>query len=156
MLRSCGTAQFGPAGDRRKPAREIIDAGREQPDRVQSPRIAFHADVGSRRYDGLIAAAPQNDAGRITEPPVCVPSASGIMPAPTAAAEPDDDPPGVWAWLCGLSVAVGSFEANAVVVVLPMMVAPAAFSSSRPARPRAAASRDRSASPSRSENPRCR
>ena len=43
----------------------------------------------------MIAAAPQNDAGRITEPPVCVPSASGIMPAATAAAEPDDDPPGV-------------------------------------------------------------
>ena len=51
--------------------------------------------VGSSRNDGLIAAAPQNDAGRITEPPVCVPSASGIIPAPTAAAEPDDDPPGV-------------------------------------------------------------
>jgi hypothetical protein len=76
----------------------------------------------------LIAAAPQNDAGRITEPPVWVPSASGIMPAPTAAAEPAEDPPGVWPGLCGLSVAVGSFDANAVVVVLPMMVAPAAFS----------------------------
>jgi hypothetical protein len=45
----------------------------------------------------LIAVAPQNEAGLITEPPVCVPRASGIMPAPTAAAEPDDEPPGVWA-----------------------------------------------------------
>ena len=36
-----------------------------------------------------MAATPQNDAGRITEPPVWVPSASGIMPAPTEAAEPD-------------------------------------------------------------------
>src|SRR6185312_3833641 len=60
--------------------------------------------VGSSRYDGFIAATPQNEAGRITEPPVCVPSASGIMPAATAAAEPDDEPPGVWPWLCGLSV----------------------------------------------------
>src|SRR6201996_5918056 len=55
----------------------------------------FTPTVGSIRYDGLIAATPQNEAGRITEPPVCVPSASGIMPAATAAAEPDDDPPGV-------------------------------------------------------------
>src|ERR1700761_8665906 len=84
--------------------------------------------VGSIRYDGLIAAAPQNDAGRITEPPVCVPSASGIIPAATAAAEPADDPPGVCSKLCGLRVAVGSAEATAVVVVLPTMVAPARFS----------------------------
>src|SRR3954451_18251755 len=84
--------------------------------------------VGSIRNDGFIAATPQNEAGRITEPPVCVPSASGIMPAATAAAEPDDDPPGVCAWLRGLSVAVGSSAAKAVVVVLPAMVAPARVS----------------------------
>src|SRR4029077_16895296 len=53
----------------------------------------FTPTVGSNRYDGLIAAAPQNEAGRITEPPVCVPSASGIMPAATAAPDPDDEPP---------------------------------------------------------------
>src|SRR6185503_21040678 len=84
--------------------------------------------IGSSPNDGFIAATPQNDAGRITEPPVCVPSASGIMPAATAAAEPEDDPPGVWPWLRGLSVGVGSSEANAVVVVLPMMLAPACVS----------------------------
>jgi len=50
------------------------------------------------------------------------------MPAATAAADPDDDPPGVWSWLRGLSVAVGSFAANAVVVVFPAMVAPACVS----------------------------
>src|SRR5437764_8698742 len=55
----------------------------------------FTPTVGNSRNDGLIAATPQNEAGRITEPPVCVPSASGIMPAATAAAEPEDDPPGV-------------------------------------------------------------
>src|ERR1700733_350202 len=84
---------------------------------------------GNNRYDGLIAATPQNEAGRITEPPVCVPTASGIMPAATAAAEPDDDPPGVWPRLRGLSVGVGSFAAKAVVVVLPTTVAPASLSS---------------------------
>ena len=55
----------------------------------------FTPTVGSIRNDGLMAATPQKEAGRITEPPVCVPSASGIMPAATAAAEPEDDPPGV-------------------------------------------------------------
>src|ERR1700761_4776499 len=84
--------------------------------------------VGSSRNDGLIAATPQNEAGRITEPPVCVPSAIGSMPAATAAAEPEDEPPGVCSVLCGLRVAVGSLAANAVVVVLPATVAPACFS----------------------------
>src|SRR5205085_5572694 len=88
----------------------------------------FTPTVGSSRNDGLIAATPQNEAGRITEPPVCVPSASGTMPAATAAAEPDDDPPGVCPGLRGLRVAVGSIDAKPVVVVLPAMVAPAAFS----------------------------
>src|SRR5947208_3159876 len=59
----------------------------------------FTPTVGSIRNEGFIAATPQNAAGRITEPPVCVPSASGIMPAATAAAEPEDDPPGVWSAL---------------------------------------------------------
>ena len=36
--------QFGPVGHRRKPVREILDAGREQPDGVQRPRITLHAD----------------------------------------------------------------------------------------------------------------
>src|ERR1041385_1925108 len=85
--------------------------------------------IGSRPNDGFIAATPQNEAGRITEPPVCVPTASGSMPAATAAAEPDDEPPGVCAWLCGLTVAGGSLAASAVVVVLPAMVAPACCSS---------------------------
>src|SRR6185437_15778903 len=85
--------------------------------------------VGSIRYDGLIAATPQNDAGRISEPPVCVPKASGTRPAPTAAADPDEDPPGVCAGWCGLRVSAGSIEAKAVVTVLPAIVAPRRFNS---------------------------
>ena len=61
--------------------REVLDAGREQPDGIQRPRKTFHADRRQQPEDGLIAATPQNEAGRITEPPVCVPSASGIIPA---------------------------------------------------------------------------
>jgi len=56
---------------------------------------SFTPTIGISRYDGLNAATPQNAAGRITEPLVCEPSASGTMFAATAAAEPDDDPPGV-------------------------------------------------------------
>ena len=51
--------------------------------------------VGSSRYDGLKPATPQKLAGRITEPPVWLPVAIGKKPAATAAAEPDDEPPGV-------------------------------------------------------------
>ena len=43
----------------------------------------------------------------MTEPPVWLPSASGSMPAATAAAEPDDEPPGVCARLRGLRVSRG-------------------------------------------------
>src|SRR5258708_6211285 len=51
-----------------------------------------------------------------------------MLGAATGAAEPDDDPPGVGGGLRGLSVAGGSRGANAVVVVLPRMAAPACFS----------------------------
>ena len=53
------------------------------------PAIERHPWVGLR------PATPQNDAGRITDPAVWVPSASGTIPAATAAAEPLEDPPGV-------------------------------------------------------------
>ena len=43
----------------------------------------------------------------MTEPLVWVPSASGTMPAATAAAEPEDEPPGVRAGSCGLRVLPG-------------------------------------------------
>src|SRR5262249_1408760 len=73
----------------------------------------------------FMAKAPQNDAGRMIEPLVCVPMASGTMPAATAAAEPDDEPPGVRSGSCGLRVLPGWKYANSVVTVLPMITAPA-------------------------------
>ena len=60
------------------------------------------------------------------EPPVCVPTAAGTMPAATAAAEPDEDPPGVCAGLRGLRVPAGCRNANSVVTVLPATIAPLA------------------------------
>ena len=62
----------------------------------------------------------------MTEPPVWVPSATGTMPAATAAAEPEDEPPGVCSGLCGLRVTEGVRVASSVVTVLPRITAPAA------------------------------
>ena len=45
-----------------------------------------------------------------------------------AAAEPADEPPGVWAVFHGFRVGAGSRYANSVVTVLPTMIAPAARS----------------------------
>src|SRR3954467_10258639 len=50
---------------------------------------------------------PQYEAGRIVEPPVWVPIATGTIPAATAAAEPLELPPGVWARSRGLRVGAG-------------------------------------------------
>ena len=46
---------------------------------------------------GLIEKVPQKEAGRLTDPMVCEPTANGARPAATAAADPDEDPPGVCA-----------------------------------------------------------
>jgi len=54
-----------------------------------------------------MANTPQNAAGRMIEPLVCEPSASGTMAAATAAAEPDDEPPGVRSGSRGLRVLPG-------------------------------------------------
>ncbi len=62
---------------------------------------------GINPCEGLKPYTPQNAAGLITEPLVCVPSASGTMPAATAAAEPLEEPPGVCSGLCGLRVLPG-------------------------------------------------
>ena len=71
---------------------------------------------------------PQNAAGRMIEPLVWLPSASGTIPAATAAADPLDEPPGVCSGLCGLRVLPGEKYAHSVVTVLPMITAPAARS----------------------------
>ncbi len=67
---------------------------------------------------------PQKAAGRITEPPVCVPVPKVTWKSATAAAEPDDEPPGVCAGLCGFLVGPGKRLANSVVTVLPSRIAP--------------------------------
>ena len=68
---------------------------------------------------GLKPAMPQKAAGRIIEPLVCVPIAASTWPAATAAADPDDEPPGVCRAFHGLRVLPGWKYANSVVTVLP-------------------------------------
>src|SRR5438093_12403405 len=59
------------------------------------------------------------------EPPTCVPIATGTILAPTAAAEPEDEPPGVRAGSNGLVVGPGCEPPSSAVTVLARMTAPA-------------------------------
>ena len=89
---------------------------------VEIHEMAMEKDVMKmRQIPGLDLAA-----GRTMEPAVCVPKASGAMQSATAAAEPEEEPPGVCAGSCGLAVAPGWRVANSVVTVLPITTAPAA------------------------------
>src|SRR5262249_16856108 len=85
---------------------------------------SFTPTIGIRRYEGLNAATPQNAAGRITEPAVCVPKASGTMPTATAAADPAHEPPGVCASLPALRVGQGTRDGTWAVPALPSPVPP--------------------------------
>ena len=51
---------------------------------------------------GMSPTTPQCDAGPRIEPPVSEPSATGTMPAATAAPEPVEEPPVKWARFHGL------------------------------------------------------
>src|SRR5437867_3850516 len=75
---------------------------------------------------GLNPTTPQNAAGRITDPLVCVPTAPGTMPQATPAADPIDDPPGVRRTSHGFFVCPGWKYASSVVTVFPTTIAPAA------------------------------
>src|SRR5579864_4056757 len=72
---------------------------------------------------------PLNEAGMRIEPPASVPTASGQMPASTAAALPPLDPPGLRSRFHGLRVtpqsgeSVVGFQPNSGVVVLPKKIA---------------------------------
>jgi hypothetical protein len=53
---------------------------------------------------GLKATMPQYEAGLINDPAVCVPIAKGTMLSATAAADPEEEPPGVCVKRSGLRV----------------------------------------------------
>ena len=77
---------------------------------------------------GFSAKLPQYAAGRMMEPPTCVPIAAGIIRAPTAAAEPEEEPPGVREASNGLVVGPGCAPPISAVTVLPKITAPASRS----------------------------
>jgi hypothetical protein len=82
----------------------------------------------------LRPTSPQKAAGWRIEPPVSEPSASGAIPAATAAAEPPDEPPGTRDRSHGLRVvhspefSVDEPIANSSRFVLPTKIAPATAS----------------------------
>src|SRR4030095_4417960 len=84
--------------------------------------------TGTSPCGPLRPTTPQKAPGRRIEPTVWEPIAPGTIRAATAAAEPEDEPPGVWAWFQGFRVGAGSRYANWVVCVLPRTIAPAARS----------------------------
>ena len=65
----------------------------------------------------------------MSEPAVCEPMASGTMRAATAAHDPPEEPPAVWAGFQGLALSAAAPQANSVVTVFPMITAPARRSS---------------------------
>ena len=65
------------------------------PVRSTRPRVGFSPSV------------PQNAAGRMTDPAVWEPIATGTIASATAAADPLDEPPGVRAGSAGLRVGPG-------------------------------------------------
>ena len=62
------------------------------------------------------------------EPPTCEPMAAGIMRAATAAADPEDEPPGVRDASKGLVVGPGWVPPSSAVTSLPNTTAPASRS----------------------------
>src|SRR5216683_1968123 len=89
--------------------------------RASAPRVSSVSEIifAPTRlivpYVGLYPTTPQYAAGRMIEPAVCVPNASGTIQSATAAAEPDDEPPGVCIGFRGLHVGPGWKVANSVV-----------------------------------------
>ena len=119
-----------PVGHRHQRGAEqgdVLDAARIGADRVEPLGVGLHAGGGEVAVARLVADDAAEGAGRITEPPVCVPVASTTWKSATAAAEPDEEPPGVCAGLCGFFVRPGWRLANSVVTVLPSRIAPSAL-----------------------------
>src|SRR3989442_11692779 len=87
-----------------------------------------------RPHDGLGPTSPMYDAGMRMDPPPSDPVQKGTRPAATAAAEPPDEPPGVWSTLQGLRVVpcrserVNDSVPNSGAAVRPTQMAPAALS----------------------------
>ena len=98
--------------------------------------VATAGNTGTRPNCALMPNRPQNDDGMRIDPPPSVPSANGVMPAATLAPAPAEEPPVVLSRFHGLRVtpvsglSLEALQPNSVVVVLPMIAAPCAFTRS--------------------------
>src|SRR5215510_7959786 len=92
--------------------------------------------MGTSPGDGRRPTTPQNAAGMRSDPPRSLPWASGPMPVASATAPPPVEPPDVSAGFQGLRVAPNTAlkvlapAPYSGVLVLPITIAPAAFSRS--------------------------
>ena len=111
---------------RRLPEGEHVRGGVcEESERVEALRKRKHSVHREQTVTGLESGDAAKRCRAVSiEPPVCVPMATGTIPAATAAADPLELPPGVCARLRGLCVAAGVVYANAVVCVLPKRTPP--------------------------------
>ena len=105
-------------------------------ERKKRASLADQFDKPAPRGSGLANIFPRNGTGALTrpaptEPPSTDKPAGNSKDEPhvaTATADPLLEPPGVWAGFQGFLVGDGSMQANSVVTVLPIMIAPAFFS----------------------------
>ena len=127
--RENGSAAQNPAS-----AESISAASRTE--RASGPATAMWPNApsghcGTRPNVGLSPTTPDHAAGMRILPPPSVPTCSGPKNEAAAAAAPEDEPPVVCAVFHGLRVmpvsgqSPGDFQPNSVVVVLPMITAPA-------------------------------
>src|SRR5271156_2429596 len=98
--------------------------------------VAEVGHTGTRPKCALMPARPVKQHGMRIEPPPSVPSANGVIPAATEAAQPALEPPGVSARLRGFRVTPVNGESptglqpTSLVVVFPMRIAPLALARS--------------------------
>ena len=75
---------------------KVIDGSCDRSDVIKARR-EWQNTVGGNNTAGRLHPrdTPQNEAGRVIEPPVWLPIAPRHIPQATAAADPLDEPPGV-------------------------------------------------------------
>src|SRR3989344_2113582 len=96
--------------------------------------MAMSPERETAPYVGFTPTPPQNEAGSLMDPPVSEPKAACAMLAPTAAAEPPDEPPATLVWSYGFFVtpyaefSVEEPMANSSILVRPRKIAPSSRS----------------------------
>ena len=96
-----------PVGERSHEQRSIGHAAGEHADGIQRIGNHLYADASHRAEGGLVSHNAAKRRGTHSRAGCCEPKASGTIQSATAAAEPDDEPPGVCCRSRGLRVGPG-------------------------------------------------